>query len=55
MLDEQRGAEAFLDGLDMPGHGGVGGVQALAAVAGGRCAATREKPQVVPVEHAPPC
>jgi hypothetical protein len=28
MLDEQRGAEAFFDGLDVPRHGGVGGVQA---------------------------
>ncbi len=29
VLHEQRGAEAFLDGLDMPGDGGVGGFQAL--------------------------
>lgn len=52
MLDEQRGAEAFFDGLDMPGDGGVGGVQA----AGGREQATaalqlKKEPQVVPVEH----
>lgn len=52
MLDEQRGAEAFFDGLDMPGDGGVRGVQ---TPGGGEQAAAalqlEKEPQVVPVEH----
>ena len=52
MLHEQRRAEAFLDGVDMPGHGGMRGFQALG---GGEQAATalqlEKKPQVIPVEH----
>ncbi|CAI8857219.1 hypothetical protein EMIT0232MI5_20219 [Pseudomonas sp. IT-232MI5] len=52
VLDEQRGAEAFLDGFDVAGDGGVGGVE---AAGGGEQAAAalqlEKKPQVVPVEH----
>jgi len=52
VLHKQRGAEAFLDRLDMPRHGGVGGFQALR---GGEQAAAalqlKKKPQVIPVEH----
>ncbi|MGS0546347.1 hypothetical protein ACU8WE_27900 [Pseudomonas parakoreensis] len=52
MLDEQCGAEAPFDGLNVPGDGGVSGVQA----SGGREQAAaalqlQKKPQVVPVEH----
>ena len=52
VLHEQRRAEAFLDGVDVPRHGGMRGFQALG---GGEQAATalqlEKKPQVIPVEH----
>ncbi|MNV94726.1 hypothetical protein D3C71_1895450 [compost metagenome] len=55
MLHEQRGPQALLDALDMPGHGAVGSVQALG---GGQQAAAalqlEEKPQIIPIEHACP-
>ena len=52
VLDKQRGAEALFDGLDVPGHGGVGGVQT--AGSGEQTPAAlqfEKKPQVIPVEH----
>ena len=52
VLHKQRGAEAFLDGLDMPGHGRMGGLQALGS--GEQAPATlqfKEVSQVIPVEH----
>lgn len=52
MLNKQRSAEAFFNGLDVAGDGGVGGVE---SAGGGEQAAAalqfEKKPQVVPVEH----
>jgi hypothetical protein len=52
MLDEQRSAEAFFNGLDVPRHGGVGGVQTSGRRQQTPAALQLEKkPQVIPVEH----
>ncbi|MNV51032.1 hypothetical protein D3C71_1430690 [compost metagenome] len=52
MLDEQRRTEALFDGLDVPRHGGMGGVQATGSREQTPAALQFEKkPQVIPVEH----
>jgi hypothetical protein len=54
MLDKQRRAEALFDGLDVPGHGSVGGVQTAGSGEQTPAALQLEKkPQVIPVEHEP--